>query len=76
MRFDSHFVLSKFIMGLCMMGYTTPFMDYKSDMEDKGLNKHIHFYRAELKLEDKIVNVVFKDGDKEVYCITLKKRGI
>ena len=76
MRFDSHFVLNKFIMGLCMMGYTTPFIDYKTDMEDKGLNKHIHLYRAELKLGDREVYIIFKDLHTEVYRITLKKRGV
>ena len=76
MRFDSYFALVKFVMGLRYLGYLTPFIDYKEDMNNNGLNKHIHTYKAELNVEDKEIHIIFKDAtNNEVYKIVMKKKS-
>ena len=74
MRFDSYFELTKFIMGLCMIGYATPLIDYKEDMDNAGLEKHIHLYKCVLQIENRDIRLVFKDIDKDVYSILLTRR--
>ena len=74
MRFDSYFDYQKFVMGLCLLGYSTPFIEYKEDMKNNGLNKHIHMYRVKMQIENTDVRLIFTDGNKEVYYTLLKRR--
>ena len=74
MRFDSYFEYHKFISGLCILGYATPFIDYKQDMINSGMTKHIHLYKAKMVIEERDIKIVFMDSDKEVYYTLLKRR--
>ena len=61
-------------MGLCMLGYATPFIDYKEDMINNGLTKHIHLYKVTMIIQEKDIRIVFYDNKKEVYYTLLKRR--
>lgn len=73
MRFDSYFELTKFIMGLRIIGYSTPFIDYKEDMNNQGILKHIHLLRVVMVPESKGITLEFYDNKTKVYEILLKK---
>ena len=74
MRFDSYFELTVFIMGLRMIGYTAPFIDYKEDMINAGITKHIHLLKAKMSIENGYIVITFKDIDKVVYTIRMKAK--